>query len=145
MLIKNGKNTPFLSCFWSWKAFNLSPLSMMLAMDFHGYPLSVWGRFFYSYLYERVLGWNSHSFYVSNEMNMYFNSFFLLIDHQYNITFVAFMLKHHGSWCIILFYVTLESSLLALYWGFNYQYIYKGYWFTVFIFIMLISLILVSV
>ena len=45
------------------------------------------------------------------------------------------MLKHHGSWCIILFYVFLESvASIMLRAFFNYRYIYKGYWFTVFIF-----------
>ena len=55
MLIKNGKNTH--SCLTSdlrGKAFNLSPLSMMLAMDFHMDFEEVSS---YSYLYERVLGW----------------------------------------------------------------------------------------
>ena len=41
------------------------------------------------------------------------------------------MLKHHGSWCIILFYVFLESvTSIMLRIFFNYWYIYKGYWFT---------------
>ena len=45
------------------------------------------------------------------------------------------MLKHHGSWYIILFYVFLESvASIMLRAFFNYQYIYTRCWFTVFIF-----------
>ena len=54
MLIKNGKNTHSCLAFdLRGKAFNLSPLSMMLAMDFHMDFEEVSS---YSYLYERVLG-----------------------------------------------------------------------------------------
>lgn len=126
-MTKNRKNTH--SCLVSdlrGKAVNLSTLSMMLAMDFHGYPIPICMKGCWV---------ESHSFYVSFEMSMYFNSFFLLILHQYNITWLIFVLKHHGSWCIILFYVFLESiASIMLRTFFNYRYIYKGYWFTVFIF-----------
>lgn len=91
MLTKNGKNTH--SCLVSdlrGKAFNLSTLSMMLAMDFHGYPIPICMKGCWV---------ESHSFYVSIEMSMYFNSFFLLILHQYNITLVDFHVE--APWIMV--------------------------------------------
>ena len=124
----------FLPCSWhSWKMFNFSPLSILLALVFHRLLLSEWGNSFVFLVYWvfLFLSWKGievcECFFCVCWDDHVFLSFLLVIVF---ITLFDFhMLNQHWISSISPTYCDVQSfsyntgfGLLVFHWGFGGQY-----------------------